>query len=597
MIEKANKVLEHFNHDRSRLLDILIEIQKENGYISQEIKSEISSSLKISKVDIDQVISFFHFISDEPTGKYSIYLNDSVVSNMMGRKEVLETFEKEVGIKFGETTYDGLIGLHDTADIGMNDQEPAAIINGKVFTNLNKEKALKILDHIKEGKAVNNFSKEYGDGANSDPLVQAMVKNNIKNSGQVLLKDHKYGEALKKAVGMGANSVINEVKESNIRGRGGGGFPAGLKWEFCKKTPGEEKYLVCNADEGEPGTFKDRVLLTEYPRLLFEGMAIAAFSFGAKYGILYLRSEYTYLKNYLYDIIDQMKKENLLGENILGKIGFDFDIRIQSGAGAYVCGEVSGLLESSEGKRGEPRNKPPNTVKKGYLAKPTVANNVETLASIPEIILNGGEWYSDMGTNETTGTKLLSISGDVKFPGVYEIEWGTKVRDVLRMAGAENVQAVQVGGPSGECIGPDHFGRKICYEDLSTGGAFIVFNMDRDLLGDIVLNYMNFFIDESCGSCVPCRVLTTTMRNKLEKILRGDGVMRDIDDLQEWGRIMKVNRCGLGQTAPNPILTTIRNFIGLYREKILLNKEYANSFNLETAIREQRELAQRKRKF
>ncbi|MFP4471139.1 MAG: NADH-ubiquinone oxidoreductase-F iron-sulfur binding region domain-containing protein, partial [Bacteroidales bacterium] len=264
-------------------------------------------------------------------------------------------------------------------------------------------------------------------------------------------------------------------------------------------------------------------------------------------------------------------------------------------AGAYVCGEESALIESAEGKRGEPRDRPPFPVEKGYLDHPTVVNNVETLCSAVKVLLNGGEWYSNFGTKDSTGTKLLSISGDCKYPGVYEVEWGFSVNDMLEMVGTvpEEVQAVQVGGPSGSIIGPEEFNRTLCFADLATGGSLIIIGNQRDILNDIVLNFTEFFIEESCGSCSTCRNIPYLMKLKLEKILDARGVEKDITDLEEWGKILKVSRCGLGQTAGNPILTSIKNFRHLYDEKIQHGKEFDSGFDMSEAVRESCEAAGR----
>jgi [NiFe] hydrogenase diaphorase moiety large subunit len=343
--------------------------------------------------------------------------------------------------------------------------------------------------------------------------------------------------------------------------------------------------VIANADEGEPGTFKERVILTELPKLLFEGMAIAAYALDSKEGLVYVRAEYNYLRKYLESVLDEMRADNLLGTSIAGKEGFDFDIRLQFGAGAYVCGEESALIESAEGKRGEPRNRPPFPVQKGYLDKPTVVNNVETLCTVVKIINNGADWFSMMGSRESTGTKLVSVSGDCQFPGVYAIEWGMRIRDLLEIAGADDPQAVQIGGPSGVCIAPKEFKRTISFEDIPTGGAIMIIGKDRDIIKDVVVNYMDFFIDESCGSCVPCRAITVLMRNKLQKILDGNGVMSDIDELVDWGKKMKVaNRCGLGQTAANPILTTIENFREKYEELVKKDVEFESEFDMAKAV-------------
>ena len=590
----TQQVIEKYGKDKTRLMDILISIRSEKGYLPDEAVSQIARELDMSKVDVEQTISFYHFFSQKPTGKYSVYLNNSAVANMMGREEIAATFEKETGIKFGEVTPDGLIGLYDTSCIGMNDQEPAAIINNAIFTNLTPFRVKEIVRDIKAGKKIEDmYSASYGDGKNASDLIRAVVKNNIRKIGPILNDDYKVGEAIKKIVKMTPEDVIDEIKLSNIRGRGGAGFPTGLKWEFCRKAQGDKKYIFCNADEGEPGTFKDRVILTERPRLIFEGMVIAAYAVGATEGILYVRYEYKYLEKYLEDILRVAREKNYLGKNIMGKKGFDFDIRIQFGAGAYVCGEESALIESAEGKRGEPRDRPPFPVEKGYLDMPTIVNNVETLCSAVKVIVNGGEWYKSFGTTESTGTKLVSISGDCKYPGVYEVEWGFNVNDIIEMVGSSDVQAVQVGGPSGSLIAPNEFNRILGYEDLATGGSIIIIGKNRDILSEVVLNFTEFFIDESCGSCSTCRIVPVILKKKLEKILDARGVKQDIDDMAEWAKILKVSRCGLGQTAANPIVTSIKNFRHLYEEKIQKDKSYDHGFDLLAAVKDSCEVTHR----
>ncbi|RLD59784.1 MAG: hypothetical protein DRJ05_05915 [Bacteroidetes bacterium] len=578
-------IIEKYGKDATRLMDILHEAHEEKGYISDEGTSEIATQLNMSKVDVEQTLTFYHFFSKKPRGKYTIYLNDSLVANMMGREEVASAFEKATGTKFGSVSEDGQFGLYSTSCIGMNDQEPAAIINGIVFPKMTTYRVKEIMKAFKAGDSVADMVNSFGGGQNQSELVHSMVTNNLNRRGKVIFAKYKSGKTLNKINDISPMEIIEEVKKSNLRGRGGAGFPTGLKWDFCTKSPGD-KYVLCNADEGEPGTFKDRVILTERPGMVFEGMILAGYAIGAKLGILYLREEYRYLKDQLEAVIADFKKKGFLGENIVGKDGFDFDIRIQFGAGAYVCGEESALIESCEGKRGEPRNRPPFPVQVGYLDQPTVINNVESLCSVVKIIQKGADWYKSMGTKETSGTKLLSIAGDVRYPGVFEVEWGITVQEALEMSGAVDVKAVQVGGPSGRLIGPNEFHRTICYEDLPTGGAFIVLGEDRKIL-DVVKNFMDFFIDESCGSCAPCRYLTVILRNKLNKIMEGKGVPSDIDDLVNWGKQMKIaNRCGLGQSAANPILSSIENFRHVYEAKIEKGKDFKTKFDLNAAIQE-----------
>ncbi len=586
MDKTLDAIIKKYNEDKTRLMDILIDTQDAFGFIREEAADQIAETLDISRVDLEQTISFYHFFSQQSRGKYTIYLNDSAVAFMHGRREVAKTFEKEAGCKFGQVSEDGQIGLFNTSCIGMNDQEPAAIINGVVFTRLTPFRVKEIVKDIRDGVKVEDmFQASYGDGNNCSDLIKAVVNNHIMKKGPILSSDNSSGEAIKKVISINPQDVIEEVKLSNIRGRGGAGFPTGLKWDFCRKSKGETRYVFCNADEGEPGTFKDRVILTERPRLLFEGMVIAGYAIEASEGILYLRYEYKYLQKFLESILEEMRYKHLIGKNIGGKEGFNFEIRIQFGAGAYVCGEESALIESAEGKRGEPRDRPPFPVEKGYLGQPTIVNNVETLCAIVKVVIKGGEWYKSFGTIESTGTKLLSVSGDCRFPGVYEVEWGFSVIDILEMVGGEQVQAVQVGGPSGSCIGPNEFERILGYEDLSTGGSMIIINNRRDLLKEIVLNFTNFFIEESCGSCTPCRTLPILMKDKLIKIIEGKGVMQDLMDIERWSGIMKANRCGLGHTALNPILSTLKNFRHLYLNKIQREVEFDTGFRLDEAVK------------
>jgi [NiFe] hydrogenase diaphorase moiety large subunit len=567
-------------------MDIFIDLSHETGCVAEDDIAEISKKLGMSAVDIEQTLSFYHFFSKESCGKYSIYLNDSLVAEMMGRDEIADAFEKATGTKFGSVSADGMFGLYNTSCIGMNDQEPAAIINGVVFPKITTYRVRELINGFRAGKSAHDMVNSFGGGQNQSSQIRSMVTNNLNRRGAVIFSDYEAGSALKKMAEMDPKDIIEEVKDSNLRGRGGAGFPTGLKWDFCTKSESDERYIICNADEGEPGTFKDRVILTELPHLLFEGMTIAGYAIGAKEGILYLRLEYWYLKKHLESILDDFKKKGYLGKNAAGIEGFNYDIRIQFGAGAYVCGEESALIESCEGKRGEPRNRPPFPVQVGYKNKPTVVNNVESLCAVVKIISNGSEWYKSMGTKETAGTKLLSISGDVKYPGVFEIEWGMTIKEMLEMCGATNAKGVIIGGPSGRIIGENEFERSICYEDLPTGGAMIVLGQSRNIL-EVAKNFTEFFIEESCGSCAPCRYLTVILYNKLLKIINGKGVASDLDEMVHWGKQMKnANRCGLGQTAANPILTTIENFRSDYEAKIEKGKVFDTKFDLESAIQE-----------
>ncbi len=376
---------------------------------------------------------------------------------------------------------------------------------------------------------------------------------------KILFGEYVSGIGLKKALELKREDVVNEVKESGLRGRGGAGFPTGLKWEFALKENADEKYVICNADEGEPGTFKDRKLLMEQPEKLVEGLTIAGYAIGAHQGFIYLRGEYVYILKTLESAIAGMKKQGFLGQNILGS-GFDFDIEIRLGAGAYVCGEEFALIESMNGYRGEPRNKPPFPTQKGFRDKPTVVNNVETLCFIPYIISKGAKWFKSFGTEGSTGTKLFSVSGDVEHPGVYELELGITLNELLEVVGAKNPKAVQVGGAAGVCVAKKDFDKPISFQGLPPGGSIIVFGENRDML-KVLKNFLEFFVEESCGQCTPCREGNYRLLEGVNMLEKGECSVRYVRELLTLCEVMKSSsKCGLGQTSPNCFLSILENF-------------------------------------
>jgi len=382
----------------------------------------------------------------------------------------------------------------------------------------------------------------------------------LKREGAVIFSPYTKGDAIKKAVSIKREDILFELRESKLKGRGGAGFPTATKWTLVAAAAADEKYVVCNADEGEPGTFKDRVLMLEYPELVFDGMVIAGYVIGAKLGIVYLRGEYEYMLKSLEDYLEMMRKENLLGKNIAGKEGFDFDIAIRLGSGAYVCGEETALIESLEGNRGEARNRPPYPVNTGFMGKPTTVNNVETFAAVSHIVLKGGAWYCKHGTDKSTGSKLFSVSGDCEKPGVYELPWGTKISELLELVAAKNTKAVQVGGASGFCIPKEQFDRALGYEDAATGGSIMIFNESRNML-HVLKNFMEFFVEESCGQCTPCRIGNVKLLEGVEMIEKNEYTFGYMTKLKELGKTMQVaSKCGLGQSSPNSFLSILENF-------------------------------------
>lgn len=582
-------------NDTSRLMDVCIAVEKEYGCVSDESIDLIAKQLKIHRVEIDSLVSFYAFLSKESKGRFVIRLCDDIIDRLQGVAKVAKAFEDELGIKFGQTTSDGLFTLEYTPCIGLCDQAPAALINDVPFTYLSSDKAREIVNTLKKSADVKKLVYRLGDGNNAHPLVHTMVHNGIRKKGAVIFSEERAGEGLKKALAMSPIEVIREVKTARLRGRGGAGFPTGMKWEFTRASANGDKYVVCNADEGEPGTFKDRVLLTERAGVVFEGMTIGGYAIGSKQGILYLRGEYMYLKNFLEDILDKRRKAGLLGNDILGKKGFDFDIRIQMGAGAYICGEETSLLSSCEGKRGDPKNRPPFPAQKGYMDKPTTVNNVETFCCVTRIMDYGSTWFASIGSQGSPSSKLLSISGDCESPGVYEFPFGIKVSELLREVGAKDVKAVQIGGPSGQMIGKADFEKTICYDDLATGGSVMILGQDRDLL-EVVEYFMEFFVEESCGYCTPCRVGNLLLKEYLAKVRNGLGTPEDLETLKDLGtKVKAASRCGLGQTSPNPILSTLKNFRGEY-DKLVKPAEdgFASDFDISKALETSSAIAGRK---
>lgn len=383
----------------------------------------------------------------------------------------------------------------------------------------------------------------------------------IKSYHEPLTFDHvKAGEGLKAALAMSRADVIKAIADSGMRGRGGAGFSTGVKWNLCASADAPLKYVVCNADEGEPGTFKDRVLLAEYADKVFEGMTIAGYAIGAQEGIIYLRAEYMYLRAELDAALATRRKQKLLGKDICGKKDFCYDIRIQMGSGAYVCGEETALIESLEGHRGEPRNRPPFPVDTGFKGCPTAVNNVETFAWATCILAKGAKWFKELGTEKSAGLKLFSVSGDCEQPGIYEFPLGISIADLLAAVGGEGAKAVQIGGASGHCVPYWEFDRKIAFEDVATGGSIIVFDWDRDML-EVAMNFMEFFCEESCGQCTPCRDGNSAILEGLEMLEEGTCSQDYLKELCELGETMQLaSKCGLGQSSPNAFLSIVKNF-------------------------------------
>jgi [NiFe] hydrogenase diaphorase moiety large subunit len=574
-------ILTRYQHNPHHLLQILREAQEYFGYINADALSYLSQQLSLPRADIAGVVGFYAFLSDQPQGEYRVLFSDNITDRMLGSVDLMTQFCAQLWVEAGKVSEDGLLSVATTSCTGLCDQGPAMLVNQIAINRLTPERITAIVELIRERVPVSAW-----------PASFFAIEDNIQRKDLLLNGEFQSGSALAALLQRGADATLQEIHASKLRGRGGAGFSTGKKWEFCRDAQGDAHYVVCNADEGEPGTFKDRVLLNRYADQVFEGMTLCARVIGAKLGFLYLRGEYRYLLEQLQTVLQHRRSQNLLGKSILGQEDFDFDIEIHLGAGAYVCGEESALIESLEGKRGTPRNRPPFPVTNGYLNQPTVVNNVETFAAASLIAVKGGEWYASIGTAVSSGTKILSVSGDCARPGVYEYPFGVTVAQVLADCGAQETQAVQVSGASGICLAPAEFNRQIAFEDIPTAGALMVFDQRRDMF-EVARNFVHFFAHESCGFCTPCRVGTSLLANMMDKLALGHGSPYDFAEIEKLnGLLQSTSHCGLGHAACNPVLDTIAKFRPAYQKR-LIHHDFVPAFDLDHALLQARQMTGR----
>ncbi|MGF7396893.1 NADH-quinone oxidoreductase subunit NuoF [Thermoanaerobacterium thermosaccharolyticum] len=503
---------------------------------------------------------------------------------------IAKCFEEEIANK----GLDKEIQVVRTGCFGLCELGPVVVVypEGVFYSRVKEEYVPEIVEeHLLKGRIVKKYL--YGESVTEEgikPLEETgffkkQQRVALRNCGLINPEDIKeaiafdgYKALAKVLTEMTPEEVISEIKKSGLRGRGGGGFPTGVKWEFAYNQKETPKYVVCNADEGDPGAFMDRSVLEGDPHSVLEAMAIAGYAIGANHGYIYVRAEYPLAVKRLQIAIDQAREYGLLGKNIFNT-GFDFDIEIRLGAGAFVCGEETALLNSVMGKRGEPRPRPPFPAVKGVWEKPTIINNVETYANIPAIILNGAEWFSSIGTEKSKGTKVFALGGKINNTGLVEIPMGTTLREIIFEIGGgipngKKFKAAQTGGPSGGCIPAEHLDTPIDYDSLLSigsmmgSGGLIVMDEDNCMV-DIAKFFLEFTVDESCGKCSPCRIGTRRMLELLNKITSGKGEEGDIEKLETLANSIKASSlCGLGQTAPNPVLSTLRYFRDEYEAHI-----------------------------
>jgi [NiFe] hydrogenase diaphorase moiety large subunit len=560
-----------------RLVQILRELQAQTGWLSRPDLSLLAKALNLPLAQVLGVAEFYHFFHTQPVGQYRVLFSDNVTDRLLGSEALRHDLCHRLKVEPRQLRADGRVSVTTTSCTGLCDQGPAALINHhQIITRLTPGRIEHMAALIEQQVPLTQWPAEW-----------SRVDDQIRLADVKLGPQPAPGKGIAAAIARGAQGMLDDIKRSKLRGRGGAGYATGTKWQLCRNAVGHTHYVVCNADEGEPGTFKDRVLLSSYADTVFEGMTIAALVIGSRQGLMYLRGEYRYLLEPLQAVLQRRREQGLLGKAIAGQEGFDFDIEIHVGAGAYVCGEESALIESLEGKRGTPRIRPPFPVEQGYLGQPTVVNNVETFCAATHIAVNGGAWWVRIGTPQSTGTKIHSVSGDCDRPGIYEYPFGTRIGRILEDCGAHNTQAVQVGGPSGVCLSALEFGRRIGFEDVPTAGAFMVFNRTRDLF-EVALNFAQFFAHESCGFCTPCRVGTELVVRRLDKLKKGYGSSEDVQVLYELDKLMHgATHCGLGAAACNPLRDTIAKFRPAY-ERHLTSLHFAPGFDLDAELSQAR---------
>jgi NADH-quinone oxidoreductase subunit F len=567
---------------RSALIPMLMYAQDEAGFVSDEMIAEIAQRLELRTVEVEETLAYYSMLRRKPMGKHHVQVCTNVACMLRGGYEILEQAKKRLEIGHKETTSDGVFSLEEVECIGACTGAPAIQVNYDFYENLTPKQFDRIIEELDAGKKPTPVSVISGALHDRDPQETVLISKRwgIKDSRKidVYLQNEGY-QALEKALKqMTPESIIDEVKRSNLRGRGGAGFPTGMKWSFVPKDSPKARYVICNADESEPGTCKDRPLMEMDPHQLIEGMIIAGRAIGAHQGFIYIRGEYRYVLDLVEEAISEAYQRGYLGKNILGS-GFDYDLLIHTGAGAYECGEESALMESLEGKRGYPRIKPPFPAVVGLYGCPTIINNVETLSAVPAILREGGEGYASRGTPKNGGTRLLCVAGHVNKPGIYEIPLGMNMKKfIYEMAGGipngKKLKAVIPGGSSCPLMSADEIDLPMDYDAVAKAGSMLgsggMVVMDEDTcMVDMARRIMHFYAHESCGWCIPCREGTMWLRKMLERFHAGMGRSEDIDLVGELAKNMLGRTfCPLGDAAAMPTISIVQKFRGEFEDHL-----------------------------
>ena len=579
---KFEKLETSYPVKRSALIPMLMYAQDEFGYISDEMIAEIARRLDLNNVQVEETLAYYSMLRRKPMGRYHVQVCTNVACMLKGGYKVLERAKKRLEIGHKETTQDGVFSLEEVECIGACTGAPAMQVNYDFYENVTPLKFDRIIEELDAGK--HPVPEPVTSGALHDrhvletPLISQRWGTKDSRKLDVYVKQAGY-KALEKALKeMTPESIIEEVKKSNLRGRGGAGFPTGMKWSFVPKDSPKARYVICNADESEPGSCKDRPLMEMDPHQLIEGMVIAARAINSHQGFIYIRGEYRYVLDIVDAAIAEAYAAGYLGKNILGT-GFDFDLLTHTGAGAYECGEESALMESLEGKRGNPRIKPPFPAVVGLYGCPTIINNVETLSAVPSVIREGGEAYANRGTPKNGGTRMLCVSGHVRKPGVYEVPLGMNMKKFLyEVAGGisegKKLKAVIPGGSSCPLLTAEEIDIPMDYDALAKAGSMLgsggMVVMDEDTcMVDMARRIMHFYAHESCGWCIPCREGTAWLRKTLERFHAGLGRYEDIDLIADLAKNMLGRTfCPLGDAAAMPTISIMQKWRGEFEDHL-----------------------------
>jgi len=571
---KFEQLQDRYPVKRSALIPMLLYAQDEYGSVSDELIEEIARRLELHTVQVEETLGFYSMLHRKPWGKHHVQICTNVACMLRGGKELLEHAKKRLEIGHKETTPDGVFSLEEVECIGACTGAPAMQVNYDFYEDVTVRGFDRLIEELDKGRRPEPVPVITGALHERHALETPLISKRwgVENSHKidVALKLGAY-QALEKALKqMTPDQIIDEVKRSNLRGRGGAGFPTGMKWSFVPKDSSKPKYVICNADESEPATCKDRPLMEMDPHQLIEGITIAGRAIHAHRGFIYIRGEYRYVLDIVDGAIAEAYSRGYLGRNILGT-GFDFDLLIHTGAGAYECGEESALMESLEGKRGNPRIKPPFPAVVGLYACPTIINNVETLSSVPSIILEGGEAYANRGTPRNGGTRLLCVSGHVKKPGIYEIPLGMNMKKFIEevaggIPGGKKLKAVIPGGSSCPLLKADEIDIAMDYDAVAKAGSMLgsggmVLIDESCCMVDMARRIMHFYAHESCGWCIPCREGTSWLRKMLDRFHAGLGRPEDIDLIEELSKNMLGRTfCPLGDAAAMPTISIVAKF-------------------------------------